>query len=118
MGVGIYIDPPSRSLLADRFFAPAIGRSHSSLPGCLSFMKNMFEAQGVRVHTADRLPAPNGSDMHLYVSIGNHANYPALSARPDVILSAFMIIESPVVEPRIYQGLKRAKHHFRRIFSC
>ena len=118
MGVGIYIDPPSPSLLDDRFFERNTGRFHSSVPGCLAFMKETFEAQGVRVHTADRLPAPNGSDIHLYVSVNNHANYSELSNRPDVILSAFLVMESPVVEPRIYRGLKRAQHHFKRIFSC
>jgi alpha(1,3/1,4) fucosyltransferase len=118
MGIGIYIDPPSPILLRDRFFEPATGRLHSSMPGCLAFVKATFEAQGVPVHTADRLPAPNGSDLHLYVSVGNHANYPDLLDRPDVILSAFIVAESPVVEPRIFRGLKRAKRHFKRIFSC
>ncbi len=118
MGVGIYIDPPSLGLLEDRFFERTTGHFQSSLAGCLGVVKNTFEAQGVRVHTADRLPAPNGSDLHLYVSIGNHANYRALSKRPDVVLSAFMITESPVVEPRIFRGLKQAKRHFKRVFSC
>src|SRR6266849_4266529 len=118
MSIGIYIDPPSTSLLADRFFEETSGRRESSLARCLAFVKHRFEAQGIPVHTADRMPAPAGSDTHLYVSIGNHANYPALLYRPDVVLSAFIVTESPVVEPRIFRGLERAKHHFKRIFSC
>jgi hypothetical protein len=118
MSNGIYIDPPSASLLDDRFFEKPTGRNESSLARCLAFVKHRFEAQGTPVHTSDRLPAPSGSDSHLFVSIGNHANYPLLSKRRDVVLSAFMVTESPVVEPRIYRGLKCAKHHFKRIFSC
>ncbi len=117
MSVGIYIDPFSAKTLGDRFFEPSTGRYHSPLPGCLAFMKATFEAQGVRVDTADRIPARTGSDVHLYVAIGNHTNYLNLLNRPDVILSAFMVMESPVVEPRMYRDLKRAKRHFKRIFS-
>src|SRR5215469_11097728 len=115
MDVGIYIDPVSPSFLRDRIFER--GR-YSSLEGCLGVVKDTLEAQGVRVHTVDRIPAPNASDIHLYVSIGNHANYRALCKRPDVVLSALMITESPVVEPRMFRALKQAKHHFKRIFSC
>ncbi len=117
MSVGIYIDPFSAKTLGDRFFEPSTGRYHSPLPGCFAFMKHTFEAQGVRVDTADRIPARTGSDVHLYVAIGNHTNYLNLLNRPDVILSAFMVMESPVVEPRMYRDLKRAKRHFKRIFS-
>jgi len=114
MGIASISIPPSRSLLADRFFE----RQYSSLAGCLGIIKNTFGAQGVRVHTADRMPAPNGSDIHLYVSIGNLANYRTLSDRPDVVLSAFMVTESPVVDPRMFAASKHAKHYFKRIFSC
>ena len=117
MSVGIFIDPFSAKTLGDRLFEPSTGRYHSPLPGCLAFMKATFEAQGVRVDTADRIPARTGSDVHLYVAIGNHTNYLNLLNRPDVILSAFMVMESPVVEPRMYRDLKRAKRHFKRIFS-
>jgi alpha(1,3/1,4) fucosyltransferase len=29
-----------------------------------------------------------------------------------------MVTESPIVSPRIFAGLKRAKHHFKRVLSC
>jgi len=61
----------------------------------LGVVKDTLEAQGVSVHTADLMPAPSGSDIHLYVSIGNNANYRALSERPDVVLSAVMVTECP-----------------------
>ena len=118
MSVGIYIDPPSKGLLQDQFFVRNSGRFQSSLASCLSFVKETFEAQGIPVHTADRLPPPTNTDRHLFVSIGNHDNHGRLAKRSDVILSAFMVTEAPVVEPRIYRGLAAAKHRFKRIYSC
>ena len=118
MSIGIYIDPPARSLQQDRFFARNTGRFHSSLARCLTFVKDTFEAQGIPVHTADLLPAPKDSDRHLYISIGNHANYERLAKRPDIILSAFFVTEAPVVEPRIYRGLAVARHLFKHVYSC
>jgi hypothetical protein len=114
VGIGIYIDPPAPALLNDRFFTESI----SSLARCLGIVKSTFEAQGILVHTVDRLPSSMGSDTYLYVSIGNHNNYSKVIGRQDVILSAFMVTESPIVSPSIFTGLKRAKHHFKRVFSC
>lgn len=72
MTVGIYIDPAQRSLLQDQLFTRNTGRNQSSLIGCLRYMKEVFEPQGVPVHSADLMPPPNGVDRHLYISIGNY----------------------------------------------
>lgn len=117
MSVGVYIDVPAKSMQEDRLFARHTGRYHSSMNRCLAHVKETFERQGIPVHTADLLPPPGGSDRYLYVSIGNHENHKRLAERPDVILSAFMVSEAPVVEPRIYQGLRAARHRFKRIYS-
>jgi alpha(1,3/1,4) fucosyltransferase len=116
--VGIYIDPAQRSLLQDHLFTRNTGRNQSSLIGCLRYMKEIFEPQGVPVHSADLLPPPNGVDRHLYVSIGNYKNHERITARPDVVMSAYMVTEAPVVEPLIYKDLRVAKHRFKRIYSC
>jgi alpha(1,3/1,4) fucosyltransferase len=118
MTVGVYIDPAQKSLLQDRLFDRNTGRFHSSLIGCLRYMKEVFEAQGVRVHSADLMPPPNGADRHLYVSIGNYENHERVAERQDVIMSAYMVTEAPVVEPRIYRDLQVAKRRFKRIYSC
>ena len=81
-------------------------------------MKEIFEPQGVPVHSADLLPPPNGTDRHLYVSIGNYKNHERLASRPDVIMSAYLVTEAPVVEPLIYEDLRVAKRRFKRIYSC
>jgi hypothetical protein len=116
--IGIYIDPAQKSLLQDQLFTRNTGRHQSSMIGCLRFIKEVFERQGVLVHTADLLPPPNGRDRHLYVSIGNYENHERIAARPDVIMSAYMVMEAPVVEPLIYQDLRIAKRRFKRIYSC
>ena len=118
MTVGIYIDPAQRSLLQDQLFVRNTGRHQSSMIGCLRYLKEVFERQGVPVHTADLLPPPNGTDRHLYVSIGNYENHERLAARPDLIMSAYMVMEAPVVEPLIYRDLAVAKRRFKRIYSC
>ena len=75
MTVGIYIDPAQRSLLQDQLFTRNTGRNQSSLIGCLRYMKEVFEPQGVPVHSANLMPPPNGVDRHLYISIGNYKNH-------------------------------------------
>jgi len=118
MTVGIYIDPAQRSLLKDQLFFRNTGRAQSSLIGCLRYMKEVFEPQGVPVHSADLMPPPNGTDRHLYVSIGNYQNHERISRRPDVTMSAYMVTEAPVVEPLIYEDLRAARRRFKRIYSC
>jgi len=118
MGVGLYIDPPSASLGQDRFFGSSEGSHHSSLARCLTYVKSTFESQNVSVHTVDMLPQTASDDLCVVVSIGNHDTYPTLRHRRDVRLSAFLVVESPVVEPRIYRGLRQAKRHFKHIYSC
>ena len=70
------------------------------------------------VHSADLMPPPNGIDRHLYVSIGNYKNHERLASRPDVVMSAYMVTEAPVVEPLIYEDLRVAQRRFKRIYSC
>ena len=118
MATALFIDPPTPRLAEDRIFERATGKDHSSLPSCLASIKTCFERQGVPVHTADLLPSPQARDRYVYVSIGNHANHARLSRRSDVVLSAFFVTEAPVVEPRIYRGLRAASRRFKRIYSC
>ena len=118
MTVGIYIDPAQKSLLQDQLFTRNTGRNQSSLIGCLRYMKEIFEPQGIPVHSADLMPPPNGVDRHLYVSLGNYKNHEQVAARPDVVMSAYMVTEAPVVEPLIYEDLRVAKRRFKRIYSC
>jgi hypothetical protein len=105
-------------MLGDRFLNETSGRYHSSLTRCLSYTRVAFASQGIPVHTADLLPPPSSAGRKLYISVGNHENHARLSRRSDVILSAFMVTEAPVVEPRIYRGLAVAKQRFKRIYSC
>jgi alpha(1,3/1,4) fucosyltransferase len=118
VSVGIYLDPAQKSLLQDKLFVSNTGRHHSTMIGCFSYMKEMFERQGVPVHSADLLPPPNGTDQYLYVSIGNYTNHERLASRPDITMSAYFVMEPPVVEPLIYEDLRVVKRRFKRIYSC
>jgi hypothetical protein len=115
---GLFIDPPSARLLEDRFFELSTGKFHSTLVPCLGYLRDRLAEQGIVMHTADRLPPPSRGTRHLYVSVGNHQNHARLARRDDVVLGAFMITESPIVEPRIFRGLRSAKDRFQRIYSC
>ena len=86
--------------------------------GCFRYIKEIFEPQGVSVHSADLMPPPNGTDRHLYISIGNYTNHKRLASRPDVIMSAYLVMEPPAVEPLIFEDLRVAKCRFKRIYSC
>jgi len=110
MGIGIYIDPPSRSLLADRFFERTVlivGR----LPGII---KNTFGAKSSRPY-GHRMPAPNGSDIIcMYRSVILRNYRPFLTGLSGS--KRFMVTESPVVDPRMFSGLKTCKTLLKRIF--
>ncbi len=116
--VALYVDPPSAALRQDRFFDLSTGLFHSSLARCFSHLRDVLRAEGVAVHTADRLVAQPLDGRNLYVSVGMLENYGRLSKRPDTRLSAFFVTESPIVEPRLFKGLADARHHFARIYSC
>lgn len=94
------------------------GGFHSSLARCLRQMRDHFEQRGIEVHTADLLTRSNDRCPKIYVSFGWLRDYKRLCRRADVIPSALIITESPVVEPRLYKRVGRAAIHFRRLYSC
>jgi hypothetical protein len=74
---------------------------------------------GIPVHTGDLLE--NGTvaprDVNLYATMGLRTRYRRLARRGDTILSAFLVNECPVAEPRLFADLVDADAHFRRMFS-
>lgn len=117
--ITLFIDPPSHHFQKDALFD--IDRAKLTGDNILApyaYIQNWFAGKGIRVHTADRLV--NGeicSACNVYVSLGILNNYRALARRRDVVLSGFFAIESPIVEPSLYRGLKQAQRYFKRIFS-
>ena len=116
--VALYIDPPSRHFLEDRLFVVDDGRlngDHILAP--YAALREHLTAQGLSVHTADRLPATPTEERNIYVSMGRIPNWKRLEARGDTVLSAFFALECPIVEPKLYRALPRIQKHVKRVFS-
>ena len=117
-GIAVYLDPPSRHFLGDRLF-DIDGAAHGGdqLLAPYVFLKERLNERGIEIHTADLMPdAPDGS-RNLYFSLGRLDAYRKLAKRPDTVLSAFVAMECPTVEPSLYRTLNRAQNFFKRVFS-
>jgi hypothetical protein len=117
-GIALYFDPPSHHFLGDRLFDRSFA-SHSGdqILEPYAYLKDLLNARGVTVRTADYLPSRPDGARNIYVSAGILTNYQHLSSRRDVVLSAFFAMECPTVDPVMYRGLKRAQHFFKRVYS-
>lgn len=117
-GVALFIDPPSHHFLDDVLFrdTPA-HHTGDDVNRPFRMVRDHFSARGIPVHTADRLPAAPDGRRNVYLSLGIVADYPRLAARPDVVLSAFIGIECPIVEPSIYAAWPAISRHVRRLMS-
>jgi len=82
-------------------------------------LRERLGRHGVEVHTADLLAPgqPSQGETNLYVTMGSARRYRELSRRSDTILSAFFVLECPIVEPRLFTEIDGASRSFRRFFS-
>jgi alpha(1,3/1,4) fucosyltransferase len=118
--VVLWVDPLSYHLERDRLWdlASSPGGGEGILGPYVHLRERLAEL-GVPVHTGDLLvrgDAPAAS-LNLYVTMGAWTRYRRLVRRSDTILSAFMVNECPIVEPRLYADLDKASTAFRRMFS-
>ena len=114
----LYFNPPTHHFLADRLFDVTYA-SHAGdqILAPYVHMKQFLNSNGIDVHTADYLPTKPDSVRKIYVSSGNPANCKHLIDREDVVLSAFLALECPTVEPSLYRELKHEQHLYKRVFS-
>lgn len=118
MRISLYLDPPSHHFLGDRLFDITFaGTCGDQFLAPYVFLKQHLNTRGIEVRTADFLPGKPDGALNLYVSTGMLSRYRLLAAREDVVLSAFLAIECPTVEPANYRELNRAQRFFRRIYS-
>ncbi len=83
-----------------------------------AYMRDVLNARGIEVRTADHMPEKANGTTKIYVSLGSLLNYRRLAKeRPDVIMSAYFALECPIVEPKMYRALRDARHYFKRIYS-
>lgn len=114
----LYIDPPSHHFMQDRLFDPATAaHAGDNIQAPFIAIRELLVRDGIRVHTADLMPAVPDGARNLYTSLGRIPNLRALAARPDVTLSAFFAFECPIVEPSLYAALPKLEGPIRRLFT-
>jgi hypothetical protein len=117
-GVALYLDPASHHFLGDRLFdleMTPLGGEKIRAP--YAALRAYLTERGIPVHTADLLGAGAAGGRKLYVSFGMLDRYRRLARRADTVLSAFIAMECPVVEPSLYRALPRLAPHFKRLLS-
>lgn len=114
----VFIDPSSEHFLQDRLFDTSntfLNRDGTLLP--FGRLKSHLQAQGIPVHTADRLR--DGSvraRMNHYWSLGMLNGYAPLLGRDDVRLRGFFLLEPPLVAAHMYRQLPALSTHFEQVF--
>jgi alpha(1,3/1,4) fucosyltransferase len=126
MDVDVYFDPPTHHLYGNRLFDresnPYAG---DNILAPYAAVYDRLRSYGIKVQTADFLPATSVRRRALLISFGTPdrlvaqsvKKYRALALRSDVTLSAFFAMECPIVEPTMYRALPRLEQCFQRIFS-
>ncbi len=119
--VALWFDQPSHQFEQDRLFdrTRTWPNFNDGVFEPFQHVWSVLAEQGVSVHTADLIDR-YGSDrsINLYVSTAITKRFRQLARRPDVIMSAFIAIESPIVGRRMYARLHEASRVFRRMYAC
>jgi hypothetical protein len=117
MRIALYFDPATPHFLKDRLFDRNFaGHAGDQILAPYAHMKDYLNARGVEVHTADYLPAKPDGARNIYVTTGM-TGYKHLLNRKDTVLSAFLPLECPTVEPGMFRELREAQHLFKRVFT-
>lgn len=117
-GITLYIEPSARSFLRDQMFNENDVRptgDHLMAPWI--YLREYLSGRGISVRTIDFLPQEPDGLTKLYVAFSSLRNFREIVRRPDVIPSAFLAMECPVVDPTLFRALPEISRHFRRIFS-
>jgi len=124
--MAVFVDPAThhqrRDGLFDRESNPYAG---DSILAPYTALRDRFAAAGMSVHTADLLPDRPDDQKKILISFGTpdtlvaHSirRYEALARRSDVVMSAFVAMECPIVEPTMFEALPALRKVFRRILS-
>ncbi|MDD4962493.1 MAG: glycosyltransferase family 10 [Gallionella sp.] len=115
----IYIDPSYRMFDADGLFDlsnPVLNRDGQLLP--FHRLREQMTHQGISVHTADYLfkSVEQSTQQNRYYSLGLLEHYEQVSQKGLAHLSAFVIMEPPVVAPLLYAALPKLTAVFDRVY--
>jgi hypothetical protein len=114
----VFIDPSYPAYYQDKIFDvtdTVLNREDTLAP--FHRLRSVLSERGLGVHTADYLLENriSGSESSYY-SLGLLSNYPQLIGKQDVHLRAFLIMEPPVVAPKLYRALPELTRHFERVY--
>lgn len=114
----IYLDPSYPDYYQDRLFDtsdPVLNRDGTLVP--FARLRKEMLRRGIQVQTADFLLSERGdSRTSHYYSLGLLENYPKLIGRPNVRLRGFLLMEPPVVAPKLYRALPEITKYFDQVF--
>lgn len=114
----VFIDPSYSAYYQDRLF-DSMNSELNRDNGLSPFFRlhSYLEKRNIEIHTADYLiEGKINSFMNNYYSLGLIRNYSGLRFRSNVRLCGFIIMEPPVVAPRLYRALPDLSHHFERVY--
>lgn len=115
MTVALFLDPVTQHFAEDRLFG---AHPYGEYNAPFIHVKQVFEARGMPVHTADFLLRDTyTAATNVYFSIGNVRNYRRVVDRGDTILSGLFQIEAPIIHPSTYRETPEASRWFRRVYS-
>lgn len=115
----IFIDPSYDFFGSNGLFNlndPVLNRDDQLLP--FHRMRQHMAGEGISVNTADFLFEIGDQDPRLseYYSLGILDNYERVLSEKLAHLTAFVIMEPPVVAPQLYQALPRLSEVFDRVY--
>lgn len=118
MPVSLFIEPTYPEFLENALFSPDSRLNRDDQLRPYISLKETLEAGGIRVNTVDFfLRGERLSKRNLFVSLGGTRFWKQLAGRADISLEAFVLLEPPVANPTIYEGLKEYGPLFRRVFA-
>lgn len=115
----IIIDPSSAHYNEDRLFDASnvmLNRDDTLAP--FIRMKSAIESGGTEIHTADYLWRQQGMQHGGcdYYSLGVIRDFRRMAEQDGVRLKAFLIMEPPVVAPKLYRALPELTSVFERVY--
>jgi alpha(1,3/1,4) fucosyltransferase len=118
-GVTLFVEPLTPHFERDRLFETTTQRhGGDTILEPYRYLREWMAARGVAVHTADALRRGDvRSATQLYVSLGSRRHYARMLRRHDVTPSAFLAMECPAVEPKLYRDLRDVSQVFRRVYT-
>lgn len=113
--ISLFLDPLSDRFSNDRLFGV---HPYGDYNAPYRHVKASLEDRGIPVHTGDfLLRGESVGELNLYVTTGLRSRYKAFRRRGDVVLSAFLVQECPVAEPRLFRDLDAASRVFKRMYA-